>query len=28
MPLVVAHFVLDAAIFVGYAELKDVLTFL
>jgi uncharacterized protein len=28
MPLVVAHFVLDAAIFVGYAALKDVLTFL
>ena len=28
MPLVVAHFVLDAAIFVGYAVLKDVLTFL
>ena len=27
MPLVVAHFVLDAAIFVGYAALKDVLTF-
>jgi membrane protease YdiL (CAAX protease family) len=28
MPLVVAHFLLDAAIFVGYAALKDVLTFL
>jgi membrane protease YdiL (CAAX protease family) len=28
MPLVVAHFLLDAAIFVGYALLKDVLTFL
>ena len=28
MPLVVAHFVLDAAIFVGYAALKDVSTFL
>jgi membrane protease YdiL (CAAX protease family) len=28
MPLVVAHFVLDAVIFVGYAALKDVLTFL
>lgn len=28
MPLVVAHFILDAAIFVGYATLKDVLTFL
>ena len=28
MPLVVAHFVLDAAIFVGYAAFKDVLTFL
>jgi membrane protease YdiL (CAAX protease family) len=28
MPLVVAHFILDAAIFVGYAALKDVLTFL
>ena len=28
MPLVVAHFVLDAAIFVGYAVIKDVLTFL
>lgn len=28
MPLVVAHFVLDAAIFVGYAALKDFLTFL
>lgn len=28
MPLVVAHFVLDAAIFVGYAALKDALTFL
>ena len=28
MPLVIAHFVLDAAIFVGYAALKDVLTFL
>ena len=28
MPLVVAHFVLDAAIFVGYAALNDVLTFL
>ncbi len=28
MPLVVAHFVLDAAIFVGYAAMKDVLTFL
>ena len=28
MPLVVAHFVLDAAIFIGYAALKDVLTFL
>jgi membrane protease YdiL (CAAX protease family) len=28
MPLVVAHFVLDATIFVGYAALKDVLTFL
>ena len=28
MPLVVAHFFLDAAIFVGYAALKDVLTFL
>jgi membrane protease YdiL (CAAX protease family) len=28
MPLVVAHFLLDAAIFVGYAVLKDVLTFL
>jgi membrane protease YdiL (CAAX protease family) len=28
MPLVVSHFVLDAAIFVGYAALKDVLTFL
>jgi membrane protease YdiL (CAAX protease family) len=28
MPLVIAHFLLDAAIFVGYAALKDVLTFL
>jgi uncharacterized protein len=28
MPLVVAHFLLDAAIFVGYSVLKDVLTFL
>jgi membrane protease YdiL (CAAX protease family) len=28
MPLVIAHFLLDAAIFVGYAVLKDVLTFL
>jgi uncharacterized protein len=28
MPLVVAHFLLDAAIFVGYALLKDFLTFL
>ena len=28
MPLVLAHFVLDAAIFVGYAAFKDVLTFL
>jgi membrane protease YdiL (CAAX protease family) len=28
MPLVVAHFILDAAIFVGYAALKDVLTFI
>jgi membrane protease YdiL (CAAX protease family) len=28
MPLVVAHFLLDAAIFVGYSALKDVLTFL
>lgn len=28
MPLVVAHFLLDAAIFVGYAALKDALTFL
>jgi membrane protease YdiL (CAAX protease family) len=28
MPLVVAHFILDAAIFVGYAALKDVLTFM
>ena len=28
MPLVVAHFLLDAAVFVGYAALKDVLTFL
>jgi hypothetical protein len=28
MPLVIAHFVLDAAIFVGYAAFKDVLTFL
>lgn len=28
MPLVVAHFLLDAAIFVGYAALTDVLTFL
>ena len=28
MPLVVAHFLLDVAIFVGYANLKDVLTFL
>jgi membrane protease YdiL (CAAX protease family) len=28
MPLVVAHFLLDAAIFVGYAAFKDVLTFL
>jgi membrane protease YdiL (CAAX protease family) len=28
MPLVVAHFLLDAAIFVGYAALKDVLIFL
>ena len=28
MPLVVAHFLLDAAIFVGYALLKDLLTFL
>jgi membrane protease YdiL (CAAX protease family) len=28
MPLVIAHFLLDAAIFVGYAFLKDVLTFL
>ena len=28
MPLVVAHFVLDAAIFVGYAALKDVLPFI
>ena len=28
MPLVIAHFHLDAAIFVGYAALKDVLTFL
>ena len=28
MPLVVAHFVLDAAIFIGYAALKDVLPFL
>lgn len=28
MPLVIAHFILDAAIFVGYAALKDVLTFL
>jgi membrane protease YdiL (CAAX protease family) len=28
MPLVIAHFVLDAAIFVGYATFKDVLTFL
>jgi membrane protease YdiL (CAAX protease family) len=28
MPLVVAHFVLDAAIFVGYAALKDFLPFL
>lgn len=28
MPLVVAHFVLDAAIFVGYATLKDYLSFL
>jgi membrane protease YdiL (CAAX protease family) len=28
MPLVVAHFLLDAAIFVGYALMKDVLTFL
>jgi membrane protease YdiL (CAAX protease family) len=27
MPLVVAHFILDAAIFVGYGALKDVLTF-
>ena len=28
MPLVIAHFVLDAAIFVGYATFKDFLTFL
>ena len=28
MPLVIAHFLLDVAIFVGYANLKDVLTFL
>ena len=28
MPLVISHFLLDAAIFVGYAFLKDVLTFL
>jgi membrane protease YdiL (CAAX protease family) len=28
MPLIVAHFLLDAAIFVGYSALKDVLTFL
>jgi membrane protease YdiL (CAAX protease family) len=28
MPLVVAHFLLDAAIFVGYSALKDALTFL
>jgi membrane protease YdiL (CAAX protease family) len=28
MPLVMAHFLLDATIFVGYAALKDVLTFL
>jgi membrane protease YdiL (CAAX protease family) len=28
MPLVIAHFVLDAAIFVGYSAFKDVLTFL
>jgi len=28
MPLVIAHFLLDAAVFVGYAALKDVLTFL
>ncbi len=28
MPLVVAHFILDAAIFVGYTLLKDALTFL
>ena len=28
LPLVVAHFILDAAIFVGYAALRDVLIFL
>lgn len=28
MPLVMAHFILDATVFVGYSSLKDVLTFL